>query len=85
MVANKQIYLPVGAFFRDVICKFLLVLCLSAAMPLLSVYMMRPGFERFIVVILLSMLSTCITIYHVGLTNVEREMLRAMIIRKIAR
>jgi O-antigen/teichoic acid export membrane protein len=67
---------PPMLFIRDVIYKVIVVTLVASIVPLLVNYGMNASFLKFVCVILISVLSTVISIYFLGLSKNEQAVIQ---------
>ena len=74
---------PVLKFCREVIVRILVVTIVSLPLPLLSVCLLPSSLSRVTITIVLSVLSTFLSIYWVGMTSDERIFVSGYIKNKL--
>lgn len=68
---------PVNSFIKDVVNRILIVTIVALIVPVFFVAFYPSSFYRFIASILLSLLSSIVASFYLGLTNTERLMVRS--------
>ena len=72
---HRMVQLPVMAFFKDVLLRFLVVVIISLVVPLAITAFMNDGLSRFILLTTCSCVATSLAILYAGCTSSEREMI----------
>lgn len=72
IMLQRMIGLPIRIFLKEVILKVIFVSILSLVVPSFIINLMPQGFERFILLSLVSFTATGIVISYVGITKSER-------------
>lgn len=65
---------PILSYYKEAVLPILLVGCTSIVLPLILVQLMSPTIVRFVLVTLVSILSTAVCSYFIGLTKGEKQM-----------
>lgn len=81
LIVNKKIHLSTKTYIVKVIAKVLLVVVISAIIPLIIHHNMNSSLYRFILVCISSVISTLLTIYLFGLNSEEKEFIKKQIIK----
>ena len=76
---------PVNKFLKEVILRLVLVTLVSSILPVILVLFMQTGWIRFIITLMVCVVSTVGTIYIMGLTSTERQLIIKVIKQKICR
>jgi O-antigen/teichoic acid export membrane protein len=71
---RTMVGLPVMKYYKDVILLVLTVSIVAAVIPLITHWYMNPGFLRFILNSILSIISVLCSVYFIGLSRNERNM-----------
>lgn len=66
-------HFPPILFVKKVVVPMLTVTPVAIILPLLMINLMNPSFGRLCLTVIASLISSSITIYHIGLTNKERN------------
>lgn len=66
-------HFPPILFVKKVVIPMLTVTPIAIILPLLMINLMIPSFGRLCLTVIASLISSSITIYHIGLTNKERN------------
>lgn len=85
VLMNKQIGFPIKPFFMEVAIPVTCVLVLSTIPPAIVRYTMQPGYVRFILVAITSVISITGSVLYVGMETNERKEVVGFIINKIRR
>ena len=78
-ILNRYYGFPVKDYLFRIVVKNLFFILLASIVPLIVQYYMYPGLLRFIVVCLLSVLSTVIIMYYFALSNDARCIVRSKV------
>lgn len=73
IIANIQIKLPIRTFIINVVIKPAFVIILASAVPLVIHVVMPYGILRFLLVLICGVLTSCLSIYYLGLDSSERQ------------
>ncbi|WP_372933969.1 lipopolysaccharide biosynthesis protein [Mariniphaga sediminis] len=73
ILLKKMIQFPTRSYIFDVIFKIIISSILAYIIPLILMYKMEGGLVRFIFVTIISIISTVVVIYCVGLSGGERK------------
>ncbi len=84
-ILRGLIGISIGEYLRRVLLRVVLVSLLSVMPPLLLSQSLREGFVGFIIVSLVSVVSSVLSIYFVGCDFSERELVRQRVRKLIAR
>lgn len=68
-------------YAKQVLMPFLLLILFSFAIPLIPFFYMESGFARLVVVIAVSVISSGIILYLVGLNNSEKDLVKLFIVK----
>ena len=74
---------PLSMFLRKALLPMVSTTVLSAILPVLLCTHMQSSFIRFLVICIVSVLSTCVVIYIIGLTQGEKDLLNKKIFNRI--
>ena len=74
---------PLSMFLRKALLPMVSTTVFSAILPVLLCTHMQSSFIRFLVICIVSVLSTCVVIYIIGLTQGEKDLLNKKIINRI--
>lgn len=75
--------MSVRDYTKSVLIPIILVTCLSVILPYTARLYMEEGFIRLLVVTTVSVISTGVIIYTLGITSSERKTLSSLVLRKI--
>ena len=75
-IADLEVGLNIKKYISDILFKVLLVSFLSAIIPFLFCQYVHCSLIRFLYTCVLSLLSTSLVIWSVGLTHMEKEYIR---------
>ena len=73
ILMKRMLDFPPIMYVKEVLFYILLVTPISFIIPLLCVNVMNAGFTRLVVVTMVSIISTAIIVYYLGLNNKERK------------
>lgn len=79
VMLEKMIGLSLSNYMRDIICKLCIVILGSSFIPLIISYHWQESFIKFITVCVLSVISSIIFIYKMGLAGEEKEYIKQKI------
>lgn len=83
---RKMIDLPSARYLKEVVLVVLLVAFVSAILPVVLNYFMSSGFIRFIIVTIVSVFSVLLSVYFIGLSNIEKSFIinkfRTVVLKK---
>jgi hypothetical protein len=82
---NNMLKMNILNYFEQVILPILTVTVLAFALPLLFYYSFHPSFWRVVGVTALTLISSVIIIYFIGLTKSERTGLKRFVLSKLKR
>lgn len=68
-----------GAYFSDVVVPIVLVALIALIIPMFAQQYMADGFLRFIIVLIVSILSVGTSIYYIGLSKSEKSLVKQML------
>lgn len=74
---------PLSMFLRKALLPMVSTTVFSAILPVLLCTHMQSSFIRFLVICIVSVLSTCVVIYIIGLTQGEKDLLNKKIFNRI--
>jgi O-antigen/teichoic acid export membrane protein len=80
---SSMVGLSINKYFKDVIFVILMVSVIAYALPLISYYSMHEGIYRLVSICLISVISSLLSIYIIGLTHSERNFIRNFIHERI--
>ena len=69
---RNLIKLPMVAYLKQIYKPIVIVLSLSSLSPLLIQQQMHEGLMRFLIICIVSMISVCVVVLYIGITNNER-------------
>lgn len=84
-IVNYQIGLPRSLYVKKVLVNIIGVALISSIIPVIIHNIMQGGIIRFLVVVILCLVSVSLTAYHIGIDLKERQLLLAYINDKIFR
>lgn len=84
-IIRYQIGLPIKSYITRVLVKIMLVVSLSSIIPIMSYLYMDKGIVRFLLVGMISIISTSIVVYYCGITQSERQSAKYYIKSKLKR
>jgi O-antigen/teichoic acid export membrane protein len=84
-IISPLVGLSIISYLKYVVLKIMQVVLPSLIIPLLALILLPSGFVRLFLIILLSMISTGICIYLIGLTCTERTFIRNKLIHLLRR
>lgn len=85
VLSKKQLGISIIEFLRSIVLPSSIVTVLSACIPIIIRYNMPDGWLRFMIVLMVCLLSTSICILFLGCMPSERKMILDMVLGKIKR
>ena len=82
---KQMISLSIIQFMHEVLFYVFIVLLTASILPVMAHVIIQDSTLRFIIVVLLCILSSCMSIYFLGFTRVEREVVAAKVLSYIKR
>ncbi len=83
LIASKQIHLPVRQYFTNVVLRLILVIMAAAIVPVILHFSMEDDIARFLTVGLSTVVSNALSIYYLGLSISERQLVKSVIRKKL--
>jgi O-antigen/teichoic acid export membrane protein len=83
LIAQRLLSLPLGQYFCRVVISLCIVSAISLVLPVILHAILPQGIFRLFIVTFTSILSLCISTYLCGLNDVERSVIKKIIINKI--
>lgn len=85
LVLRTIVSFTLKEYAKNVLLPFILLVLGSFIFPLIPYSCMSAGFLRFLVVLLVGLLSSCIVFYFVGLNYKEKDILKSLVLQTINR
>lgn len=83
LIARQQIQFPVRQYFTDVVLRICMVVVVAAIIPTVLHCSMQAGIGRFLIVGATTVLTNAASIYYLGLSPSERQMIVSAIQQKL--
>ena len=83
LIARQQIHLSVRQYFTNVVLRLTIVVTVAAIIPTILHCSMQEGIVRFLVVGVATVLTNAASIYYLGLSTGERQMIVTTIRQKL--
>lgn len=83
IMLRGMIRISIRAFFKEVICKICIVTPIASLIPFLITSIMPQGFKRLIFTVIITIISTSIIIFIIGVSKEERIYIIQQIKKKI--
>lgn len=80
---KKMVGLSIKMYINQVFIPIIITTFLASILPVFIYVLLSPSILRFILVISVAMLSVSVTIYWVGISKVERSVIKERIIKKL--
>lgn len=85
IVVNRLIDFPVKKYIIEVLFPCFLVTVLSVIPPIISHHFLQSGWQSVIITVLISVFSTILCVYFIGLNRVEKNFISSLIKTKLHR
>lgn len=82
-ILKSLVHFSLRKYTKEVLLPFVLVVVTSFIIPLIPYYFMQHGWWRFILVLFISLASSSISVYLIGLNQKEKELIKSIISRFI--
>lgn len=82
-LVKDLIQMPWKSYLKDVLLICAIVLIIAAVFPFLIYITLPESIWRLVLVVLVSVISCCLAVYWVGLSSVERDWFKQLVIRYI--
>lgn len=83
IIAREKIHISVRRFFTQVITVITYTMVVGSIAPTILHIILPEGISRFLIVLIIGAMTSCISIYWLGLDTNERTFVREKIIRRI--
>lgn len=84
-LVKDMIHMPWKYYLKDVLLVCAIVFVLAAFFPFLCYILLPESILRLILVVLVSVISSCLAVYWVGLSSVERDWFNQLVVRYIGK
>jgi len=83
LMLKNMILFPIKGFIFKVISRILFSSIVAYILPFCLIFYMQDGLERFIIVFIIGIITTTISIYLLGLSNNEKELIKSILYSKL--
>lgn len=77
VLLNRMIFLSIKMFIRDVLLRVITIVCVSLVLPIVTLSLMDESLMRFFIITLVSLFSSILSIYFIGLAPDERAFVKS--------
>ena len=77
VLLNRMIFLSIKMFVRDVLLRVITIVCVSLVLPIVTLSLMDESLMRFFIITLVSLCSSILSIYFIGLASDERAFVKS--------
>ena len=78
-ILRNLVHFSLRRYVREVLLPFVLVVSTSFIIPLIPYYFMQYGWWRFIFVLFISVATSSISVYFLGLNKKEKDLINSII------
>ena len=81
--SRELFHMSIKGYLRNVISLISKVTVLSFLIPITESFLLSPGLLRLIIIIITSIITCILSIYFVGITQIEQKMIQSVLLKKI--